>query len=90
MADTTTPGRIDIVIFTNGGREVIGRTASDPKVKESIYMPLVAEFVSNNVPVDKPAKYTGYYSVTNDECSMSWGDYEGEIVKEETTLDNEE
>ena len=85
MTDTTTPGRIDIIIFTNGGKEVLGRIASEPKLAESDYLPTVKEFVANNVPTDVPVKYTGYYSVTDGELSFEWGEYAGEIVREETT-----
>ena len=84
MEDTTSAGRIDIIIFPNGGKEVLGRIASDPKLSESVYLPTVKEFVAANVPEGKtPVKYTGYYSVTDGELSFTWGDYEGEIVRED-------
>ena len=84
LTDTTTDGRIDIVIFTNGGKEVLGRIASEPKLSESVYMPSVKEFVAANVPESEPVQYTGYYSVKDGVLSFTWGEYEGEIVKEET------
>ena len=91
MHTTTTTGRIDIVIFPNGGREVIGRIPSEPPTKESIYMPHVKEFVEMNQGLEKPKKFTGYYDVTNGNCTFTWGDYAGEIERpEEKEVDLED
>ena len=83
MQDTTSDGRIDIVIFPSGGREVIGRVAAYPPVPETAYMPLVAAFVAEHQGLKKPEKHTGYYSVKNGVCAMQWAGYAGELPQEE-------
>ncbi len=73
--DTETPGRIDIIIFPSGGKEVIGRQAAYPPVEECVYMPEVQSFVNEHQGLEKPKRYTGRYSVKNDVCSFQWTDY---------------
>lgn len=73
---TEMPGRIDIIIFPNGGKEVIGRSPSYPPAKESFYISLVNEFVASKVgTVEKPEKYSGYYTIKDDVASMQWTPY---------------
>lgn len=83
MQDTESSGRIDIMIFPNGGKEVIGRVASYPKVPESTYWPEVLAFVAEHQGLEKPVKYTGRYSVTGGVFSMQWFDWAGEIERPE-------
>ena len=75
---TEAPGRIDIVIFPNGGKEVFGREPATPPVEESRYWPEVNDFVRRTAAkqLQEPEKYTGIYSVSeNDILSMSWYPY---------------
>ena len=73
---TEMPGRIDIVIFPNGGREVIGRSPAYPPVKEAIYIGLVNEFVTNKIgTLENPENWSGYYTVKDDVVSMRWTPY---------------
>ena len=81
--DTETPGRIDIIVFPSGGKEVIGRQAAYPPVEESVYMPKVQAFVDEHRGLEKPEKFTGRYTVKNDVCSFQWFDWAGNI-KEST------
>ena len=77
--DTIAPGRIDIVIFPSGGREVIGRQSSYPSTPESAYLGEIQKFVSSKQRLEKPEKFTGYYTVKDDVVSMTWAPYAGEI-----------
>ena len=83
MQDTTSNGRVDIVIFPTGGREILGRVASYPETPETAYMPLIAQFVSEHQGLKTPQKFTGYYSVKDGVCSMQWANYAGELPQQE-------
>lgn len=83
LTDTESAGRIDIIIFPNGGKEVIGRQAAYPSVPESAYLPEIQRFVAAHQGLSEPTKYTGRYSVKDGELSMVWMDWAGEIVREE-------
>lgn len=73
---TEMPGRIDIIIFPSGGKEVIGRSPSYPPAKEALYISLVNEFVvSKTGTVEKPEKYSGYYTIKDDVASIQWTPY---------------
>lgn len=78
--DTETPGRIDIIIFPSGGKEVIGRQAAYPPVPEDVYMPVVKTFIDSHQGLKKPTRYTGRYEVKNDVCTMQWSDWAGLIT----------
>lgn len=73
--DTETPGRIDIIIFPSGGKEVTGRQASYPPTEESVYMPEVQSFVEAHQGLKAPAKFTGRYTVKNDICNFQWSEW---------------
>ena len=88
--DTIAPGRIDIVIFPSGGKEVIGRQSSYPSTPESAYLGEVQKFASSKHGLEKPEKFTGYYTVKDDVVSMTWTPYAGEIPQEETTEASDE
>lgn len=77
--DTVTDGRLDIVIFPNGGYEYIGKLAASPEVNEEYYLPFIARFVEDHQGLEVPTKYTATYRVKNDNLEISWGDYAGEI-----------
>lgn len=77
--DTLAPGRIDLVIFSNGGKEVIGRQPSYPALPESAYISEVNRFVATKQGLGKPEKFTGYYTVKDNEVTMTWTPYAGEL-----------
>ena len=81
--DTLAPGRVDILIFPNGGKEVIGRQPSYPALSEAAYLPEVQTFVASKQGLEKPEKATGYYTCKGDVVSMTWTPYAGPISKEE-------
>ena len=83
MNDTTIDGRIDIIIFSNGGKEIIGRIESEPKISESYYIKDIKNFVSKHQNLEHPTKYTCYYKVLNGKIKTSWTDYAGEIERPE-------
>lgn len=87
MKDTLSTGRIDIIIFPNGGKEVIGRMPAYPPVEETLYMSEVQKFVANHQNLPKPTKYTGYYAVKDEVLSMAWANWAGEIVRENEAED---
>lgn len=87
--DTLTPGRIDIVIFANGGYERIGYIAADPEIPETEWLPDVVKFVNMNQNLSEPKKFTGYYSIKDGQLKMSWREYAGEIPVPETSMDIE-
>lgn len=84
MEDTKIDGRIDIVIFPNGGWELIGRTNSDPEINEDIYMPEIKAFVQANQGLNAPQKFTCLYRIKDDRLAMKWGEWKGEIQRFET------
>ena len=86
--DTLAPGRIDLVIFSNGGKEVIGRLPSYPALPEMAYSKFIQEFVSTKQNLEKPEKFTGFYSCKDNQVSMTWTTWAGEI-KQEITEDVE-
>lgn len=81
MSDTLTPGRVDIVIFANGGWEFIGRINADPDIPENEYLPEVLDFVGKHQNLSAPEKFTGYYQIKGDKLIMNWRDYAGEIER---------
>lgn len=87
MEDTISTGRIDIIIFPNGGKEVIGRMPAYPPVEENLYMSEVQKFVANHQNLPKPTKYTGYYAVKDEVLSITWSNWAGEIVRENEAED---
>lgn len=54
-------GRIDIVIFPNGGWEYIGREESDPPIPLDDLLPFVLDFVGKHQGLETPQKFTAYY-----------------------------
>ena len=89
LQDTETPGRINIIIFPNGGKEVIGRIASYPPTPESAYLDKVRSFVGQHQGLSKPTKYTGRYNVKDGVLSMLWTDWAGEIPRPAEELEPE-
>lgn len=87
MTDTTSNGRIDVVIFPNGNREICGRINSVPPVPYSDLLAEVKVFVAQHQGLDKPQKWTGNYSVKGGKLSLIWGDWEGIIEQEPEPLD---
>ena len=81
MEDTLSAGRIDIIIFPNGGKEVIGRMPAYPPVPETLYMSEVRKFVADHQSLPKPTRFTGYYTVKDGALSMTWSNWAGEIVQ---------
>lgn len=77
--NTITDGRLDIIIFPNGGKEYLGKLPSSPEVDEQLYLPAVAEFVAQNQDLEEPTKFTGMYRVKDDRLEITWGPYAGEI-----------
>lgn len=78
--DTVTDGRLDIVIFPNGGKEYLAKLPSSPAVDEQMYLDEVARFVAAQ-NLEEPTKFTGTYRVVNDKLQMTWGPYAGEPPK---------
>lgn len=78
VENTITNGRLDIVVFGNGGYEFLARVTSEPEVAEDIYLPKVKDFVAS-LRLDAPQKFTGIYHVTEGQFNISWGDWQGEI-----------
>lgn len=78
MDNTLVPGRIDIVIFANGGWEKIGFQQSDPEIQPDDVLPDVLQFVATKQNLPAPEKFTGYFSVKNRSVGMSWAPYAGE------------
>ena len=78
-SDTLAPGRIDLIIFANGGKEFIGRQDSYPVTPESAYISEVQKFVATKQGLEKPEKFTGFYTVKDDIVTMTWTPYAGEI-----------
>lgn len=66
-------GRIDIVVFPNGGREIIGRISSEPEVPMSELLSDINQYVSTLEGITTPRKYTGYYSSSF--TGISWEAY---------------
>lgn len=87
MDNTLVPGRIDIVVFANGGWEKIGQIASDPVIAPDDVLPGILEFVATKQNLAAPEKFTGYYSVKNDKISIHWANYAGEIPVEMPTIE---
>lgn len=77
MEDTLKDGRIDIVIFANGGREVIGREDAEPPVSDADLLPEVAKFVAEHQDLPAPEKFTAIYRVENGKLKLFWGEYKG-------------
>jgi hypothetical protein len=81
--DTLAPGRVDIIIFPNGGKEVIGRQPSYPLLPETAYLNKIRDFVATKQGLEKPEKFTGFYSSKENSVSMTWTAWAGEIPQEE-------
>lgn len=64
-------GRIDIVIFPDGGAEIFGQISAAP-IRTLAYM--LADFMEQALPVDKSAKFAGYYE-QDDASDMEWQAY---------------
>lgn len=77
--NTVTDGRLDIVIFENGGKEFLAKLPSSPEIDEQLYLPLVTQFVAQNQDLKEPTKFTGTYRMKDDELEITWGPYAGEI-----------
>lgn len=77
--DTIQDGRIDVMIYPNGGREVMGRIESNPELPEQVYMPQVEVFVSQNQGLPKSKMFTGIYSMKDDVLTINWSDWLGKI-----------
>lgn len=78
-ADTLAPGRIDIIVFPSGGKEVLGRQPSYPELPEAAYWPEVQAFVAAKQGLEKPEKATGYYTCKGGAVSVQWVPYAGPI-----------
>lgn len=79
---TLTQGRIDIVIFPNGGWERLGYVPANPEIPEEVWYNNILEFVANNQNLPKPQKFTGYYGMSktrSNAVEMSWGEYQGDM-----------
>lgn len=81
--DTIAPGRIDIIIFPSGGKEVLGRQPSYPPLPEIAYLNKIRDFVATKQGLEKPEKFTGFYSSKENSVSMTWTAWAGEITQEE-------
>ena len=88
-ADTLAPGRIDVIVFPSGGKEVLGRQPSYPALPEAAYLPEVRAFVAAKQGLDKPEKATGYYTCKGGVVSMTWTPYAGPIPEEEPAEEQE-
>ena len=66
-------GRIDIVVFPNGGREIIGRIDSDPVVSVNDLIPVVNKQAAAQ-KLTAPKKFTGIYDPANINA-ITWSDY---------------
>lgn len=64
--------RIDIVVFPNGGREILGQV--EP-VAADILMPKVADFVAGLETSTRPRKFTAYYDAA-DAGDIAWQPYD--------------
>ena len=89
-ADTLSPGRIDLIIFPSGGKEVIGRQNSYPELPEEAYLSEVLDFVSTKQGLEKPEKITGYYTCKDGVVSMQWTPYAEPIPQEEYRVTDDE
>lgn len=87
--DTLAPGRIDVVIFPNGGKEIIGRQPSYPPLPEIAYLNKIRDFVATKQGLEKPEKFTGFYSSKENEVSMTWTPYAGEIEQKPEEVETE-
>lgn len=65
-------GRIDIVVFPNGGREIFGQVDSAGYEYVSA---CIDGFLANFEPSDKPRKFTGYYDAP-DASDIEWLPYD--------------
>jgi hypothetical protein len=88
-SDTLAPGRIDLIIFPSGGKEVLGRQPSYPELPEEAYLSEVQKFVATKQGLEKPEKYTGYYTCKDNAVSMTWTSYAGPILAEESNETSE-
>lgn len=79
MPDTIKQGRVDIVIFPNGGWEYIGRIEPEPLMPPDDILPQVLEFVAQHQNLPLPQKFTAYYGQKGRSINISFGDWEGEI-----------
>lgn len=68
-------GRIDIVVFPNGGREVFGQIKSEPPVSAAVLAAEVAAYAGGLPPADAPRKFTGYYDAA-DASDIAWSVYD--------------
>lgn len=90
MQNTLVPGRVDIVIFANGGWEKIGQIASDPEIPFDDILPEILQFVSTKQNLPAPQKFTGYYSIKDDKISIHWANYAGKIARAEEPIPTRE
>ena len=77
--NTVTDGRLDIVIFPNGGKEYLAKLPSSPEVPEDMYLQQVADFVAQNQNIKEPTRFTGTYRVIDDVLQITWGNWAGII-----------
>lgn len=80
--DTLASGRIDIIIFPSGGKEILGRQSSYPELPETAYIGEIQKFVSAKQGLKQPEKFTAYYTCKDDVITLSWTPYAGEIQQE--------
>lgn len=78
MDNTLVPGRVDIVIFANGGWEKIGWQQSDPEIQPDDILPDILQFVETKQNLPAPEKFTGYFSAKNRSMTVNWMPYAGE------------
>ena len=90
MENTLVPGRVDIVIFANGGWEKIGQIASDPDIPFDDFLPEILQFVGTKQNLPAPEKFTGYYSAKDGDISIHWANYAGEIARTEEPVPTRE
>ena len=69
-------GRIDIVIFPNGGREIFARTASNEEVPTKKLIDEVNDFVTSYTPPSTPKKFTCIWSYNGTELVVAWSEYD--------------
>lgn len=81
-------GRIDIVVFPSGNREIFGQIKDAPAER---LLTLVDVFTDTLEPSNNPRKFTGYYDAP-DASDIEWQPYDSNnpIVLVPTEADGEE
>lgn len=65
-------GRIDIVVFPNGGREIFGQISG---ASMADLLSLINGYISSLEDANKPRKFTGYYDAP-DASDIEWMPYD--------------